>query len=158
MSYTGEAVALIQEATYNHPYYIQCICQQLLDILNENERYTVTETDVKQAIDDLQKTDTDMFKYVWDITEQADHIILAIIAQEINSKTWVSIDRIEDMLNENSLPIQGSRVEDSIKKLIQKEILQESDSGLEYTIPIGLLRTWIKRYKPFRRVRREFSV
>ena len=158
VSYTEEAITLIQEATFNHPYFIQCLCQRLIDILNENERYLITETEVKQAIDDLQKIETDMFEYVWEITDQIDHIALSIIAQEIKGRTWISIDQIEKILTDNNYQIQGYILDTSIKKLIQKDIVIESNSGLEYTIPIGLLRTWLQRYKPLSRVRREFSV
>ena len=158
VSYTEEAITLIQDATFNHPYFIQCICQRLIDILNENERYLITDIDVKQAIDDLQKTETDMFEYVWEITNQTEHITLSIIAQEIKGRTWISIDQIEKILADNNYQIQGDILDTSIKKLIQKDIVLESNSGLEYTIPIGLLRTWLQRYKPLSRVRREFSV
>ncbi|MGK7895330.1 MAG: TIR domain-containing protein [Xenococcus sp. (in: cyanobacteria)] len=157
VSYTDDAITLIQDATFNHPYFIQCICQRLIDILNEDERYFITNTDVQQAIDDLQKTETDMFEYVWEITDQIEHITLSIIAQEIKGRTWISIDQIEKTLANNNYQIKEYILDTSIKTLIQKDIVLESNSGLEYTIPIGLLRTWLQIHKPLSRVRREVS-
>jgi hypothetical protein len=156
--YTKVAVKLIQEATYSHPYYIQCLCQQIVDILNKNERYLVTVADVKEAIDELQQAEAGMFEYVWDITEEPDHLVLAIIAEELKKRKLISIYRIEDLFNENNLDAQKNIIESSIKRLIQKDILLESEGGLEYTIPIGLLRTWIQRNKPLKRVRRALSI
>jgi len=159
VGYTNQAITAIQEATYNHPYYIQCLCQTIVWILNEEKRYTVTQAEVDQAIEYIEKKESDrfkdMFQYVWKITGSAAHLILAIIAQELKVKRWVPLQRIENVMKENDFSIQGDILDGPIEELLQKNLIIESDSGLEYTIPIGLLHRWIRRYKSLKRVRRE---
>ena len=98
-----------------------------------------------------------MFEYVWEITEKEAHLVLAVIAQEMGREDkWVHIDRIEHVIAEHNFQFQGDILDRPIKQLLQKDLLLENDAGLKYTIPIGLLHTWIRRHKSLKRVRREF--
>jgi hypothetical protein len=156
VNYTEPAIESIQEATFNHPYYIQCLCQRIVDVLNEKKRYVVSKIEVTQAIEEFQKAEQDMFEYVWDITEREAHLVLAVVAQEMREERLIHIDQIEKVIAENNFQIQGDILDGPIKQLLQKDLLFESNTGLEYTVPIGLLHTWIRRHKSLKRVRREF--
>ncbi len=157
VNYRKEAINLIQEATFNHPYYIQCLCQRIVQVLNEKEKTIVTKIEVAQAIEEFQKAEQDMFEYVWHITTKDAHLVLAVVAQEMRIKTeGVPIDRIENVIAGNGLQLQEDILEGPIKQLLQKDLLCEGDAGLKYTIPIGLLHTWIRRHKSLKRVGREF--
>jgi hypothetical protein len=155
VNYTEQAIAAIQDASYNQPYYIQCLCQKIVWLLNKKESYMVTLTEVQEAIEDIEKTEKDMFEYVWDITCKESHLVLAVLAEEMQQRTWIPIDRIEEVIREHNVHIEGDIIDGPLQELLERDFAVDN-GNLEYTIPIGLLNTWIKRYKPLKRVRREF--
>ena len=156
ITYTEQAITAIQDASYNQPYYIQCLCQKIVWLLNQKESYTVTLTEVREAIEDIEKTERDMFEYVWDITGKDSHLVLAILAEEMRHRTWISVDRIEKIIQEGDVHINGDILDGPLQELLERDFAVDN-GNLEYRIPIGLLSTWIKRYKPLKRVRRELA-
>ncbi len=158
VTYTSQAIADIQAVTYNHPYYIQLICSNLVFILNEKRKSTVTVTEVNEAIESARETSNEMFSYVWQITNRDAHLALAIIAREMNDLSpWVSLDRIEGVIEGLAINFEADVLEGPLSALLNKDLIKERDSGLEYKIAMRLLDDWIKRYKPLKRVLKEFK-
>ncbi len=156
ITYTEQAIAAIQEASYNQPYYIQCLCQKIVWLLNKKKSYTVTLTEVKEAIEDIEKTEKGMFEYVWDTTCKESHLVLAVLAEEMQHRTWIPDDRIEKVIQESDVQVNEELIDESLQELLERDFAVDN-GNLEYMIPVGLLSTWIKRYKPLKRVRREFA-
>ncbi len=156
ITYTKQAVKGIQLATANHPYYIQLLCQTIVMLLNSKKSNRVTITEVTQAFKQLEKTGDSNFEYVWDITSKEAHLLLTIIAYEMQEKQWITLEHIEDMMTKHKLSLSGQSIEIALKALLEKDLIIEHQTKLEYTIPMGLLHTWITHYKPLKKVRREF--
>ena len=55
VNYREEAIDLIQEATFNHPYYLQCLCQRIVDVLNEGEQTLVTKKKLRRRLKHSKK-------------------------------------------------------------------------------------------------------
>lgn len=155
VTYTKQAIQAIQHATANHPYYLQLLCQTLIMILNQKKSVTVTITEVNQAIEYISKAGDDDFAYVWNITSKKAHLMLAIMAQEMNGAQWIPIERIEEILKREHIQVSAELLDDAVRELVEKDVLAEQQATLEYTIPMGLLQSWVTRYKPLKKVRRE---
>jgi len=152
VDYTEQAITSIQNVTANHPYYIQLLCQTIVMLLNSKKSNRVTITEVTQAIKQIEKTGDSNFDYVWDITPKEAHLLLAIIAYEIQEKQWISLERIEEAITEHKLSLPEQSVDIALKVLLEKDLIIENQTKLEYTIPMGLLCNWISRYKPLKKV------
>jgi len=155
--YTEQAIHAIQKATSNHPYYIQLLCQNIIYVLNDKKITTVTRAEIEETIKYIERAEVGLFEYVWEITTKEAHLILSIIAKEMATKKWVPIERIEKLITECDIYFKNDIVSGSIEELLKKNFIMESKATLKYTISTGMLRSWINRHKPLKRVRRELT-
>jgi len=157
VDYSPQAALDIQRMTGNHPYYIQLLCQTIVALLNRKKFHAVTFTEVRQAIDELEKTGDGDLDYMWKITRKESHVILAILAEERGGNDWITRDRIQEVMTAEKIAITEDAIDEAIQELVEKDILLERPSQSEYIIPMGLLQRWILNHKPLKKTRREVA-
>ncbi|MCK4551148.1 MAG: ATP-binding protein, partial [Candidatus Aenigmarchaeota archaeon] len=98
MEYQENAVSHIIKSTDAHPYYIQLVCQSLVDRMNEEERNVVTIIDVEKVIANLISVGT-YFDHLWNQSSPNEKLSLSCIAQETATiDDWVRYDTISEFM------------------------------------------------------------
>ena len=184
VNYNIDAITLIKNMTNNHPFYIQLLCHRIVSLLKRKRSNNVKINEVQEILKELtdRKEPNADFEYIWDITPKEAHVILTILVEEQKNiekqrkeneqekfslekeqgrYEWIALkhmkDRIQKVMTEQNIKISEDTVDDAVQDLLEKDILVESPSKYEYSIPMGLLRQWILNYKPLKKVWREFA-
>ncbi|AEB09763.1 tetratricopeptide repeat protein [Desulfobacca acetoxidans] len=143
--YREKAMDRIINLTAGSPFYIQILCNRLVDYMNRKHARLVTEADIEQVKDDLIRgpnaLDLDKFDNLLNSgdtsedaisNEDANKVLTAIA---FNSKTG-PCNRY-NILCETSKP-----VDEILDDLVKREVI-EREGGQYYLIQVGLFNEWL---------------
>ena len=140
-----------------HPFYIQYICYELVNILNKEKRNNGRMKDIDLVISRLIKGAPMHLGYVWDNVSYDEKIVLSLLSEIISKEdTFISVSAIEKYKNlkekkgETTIKL-SERIEKILEDLQHEDIL-EKDSKDRYRYKVDLVRYWVKEYYPVWRV------
>jgi len=143
--YRERAVERILDLTAGSPFYIQILCNRLVEYMNRKRASLVTEADVEQIKDELIRgvnaLGLDKFDNLinsGDTSEDAisdEDVLKVLTAVAVNSKTG-PCNRI------NIVCETHSPIDEILETLVKREIL-ERERGQYYFIRVGLFREWL---------------
>jgi GAF domain-containing protein len=146
VSYGNKVVERILKLTGNHPYFIQQLCYNCIDRLNQQQQgYQVTEEYLNWALHEALIHNS-LLDYLWneEITEDDRRVLKALAHLSDDEDVWVTIPQLigQGGLAEES----GSK---SLEKLEKQQLIirdrppeQQQD---RYRYGIDMLRLWIRR-------------
>jgi ligand-binding sensor domain-containing protein len=137
----------IYRLTAGQPFYTQVICQNLIDLLNAEERYVVGLNDVRAVVREIEENPLPQMIYFWESLPPEQRLALSALA-ELQEKPdqSVSVEDILRFVGEYELPINFSEAEwrGALEGLCRREVVERvSDKG-EYRFRIDLFRPWVK--------------
>ena len=146
--YREQAVKQILKLTASSPYYIQVICNQLVNRMNRQPTQWITDADVQEVAKDLvkaySKSDFHMFTRSGDESPEAipedDALeVLKTIADNSRGTT--------DRCHRTQIRCQtSSKIDDILEDLVSRDVVEYQDGY--YEIKVGLFKEWlIGRYE-----------
>ncbi|MFQ6044611.1 MAG: triple tyrosine motif-containing protein, partial [Candidatus Poribacteria bacterium] len=151
VSYQKTVPEEIYRLTAGQPFYTQVICQNLIDMLNAEERNRVLVSDLDKVVIDLSENPLPQMAYLWENLEPKEHIALALLGEVLdNPDRYATVDELMKLAASNNLELDmtDSEIEQVLTSLSAKEILDServSEGRSEYRYKADLFRHWVRR-------------
>ncbi len=147
VQYDPATVSMIFRLTHGQPFYTQVICQNLIDLLNEAKRRTVTPADVSAIVDAIIDNPLPQMIYFWDSLPVEHKVALSLLAETLEDEgVWATADQLLADAKEQGVPVATSvtALQFALERLFEQEMLAKSaDRAFRYRI--DLLRHWVGR-------------
>lgn len=155
--YNDKIIERILRITGHHPFYIQYICYEIVNILNKEKRKKVKMRDIDTVIAKLIKGAPMHLGYVWDTATYDEKIVLSLLSEIIGKENeFVSAPAIEKYKTEKEkkgeITITLSAKIDKILDDLHHEDIVEEDPEHRYRYKVDLIRDWVKGYHSVWRV------
>ena len=157
--YDDLALAEILRLTAGHPYFLQLVCDCLIESCNELERNYVTMQDVRDARDEILGQGRTHLLFVWQQSSREEWAVLAALTSLLQSGQQVTAadiveclaDRIGRLTDHMDFDLQV--VTRALERLIARDIIAEtSQEPPSYVFAADLYCELIAKYKSLYRV------
>jgi hypothetical protein len=159
VEYAPEAVDAIWRLTAGQAFYIQAICQNLVDHLNEIRRRDVDRDLVFEVVQGIVDNPLPQMIFLWDSLDRDDKLVLALLAETLHDDTaYASVRQVARTIGASRYPLEleTGRIATSCEKLFKSEfLLKESTEPPSYAFRMDLWRLWIRRMHSVWQVMRE---
>ena len=132
LKYTSGAVQRILSAVNGQPYLLQATCRDLVNIMNDQGRLSVRNTDVALALNSVLTTGSAYFKELWSGPDSDDN--QRAIMAEIAMKNGQAL--AEDISRQIGGP-------DALRTLVNHDVIEKIKGG--YCFKVKLVRKWIEQ-------------
>jgi AAA+ ATPase superfamily predicted ATPase len=163
IEYDEQLLSSIYRLTGGQPFYTQVICQNLVDLLIEEERNDPTPEDLKRVIKDIIANPLPQMIYSWNNLADWSSLILSSLGGLIKKPDdWISGDAVYRFLLQSKVrvPFKRERINILLEDAYQKEFLEKNEEE-KYRFKIDLYRRWIKKehsiWKTVKEVRLELK-
>lgn len=147
--YRERAIERILELTAGSPFYIQILCNRLVEYMNRKRASLVTEADVEQVKNELVSGVNALGIDKFDNLINAGDTSLDAISDEDAKKVLISIAE-----NSQTGPCSRSNitcetnvsVDEILEDLVRRDVI-ERERGQYYSIRVGLFREWLLAHR-----------
>jgi hypothetical protein len=157
LSYDREAIEKIHYLTGDQPYLIHNICSILIRHCNRKKRNYVNTNDVRLAVDLLLENGANQFAWIWKQMDgtPAARFVLSVLAQDQGEEGRIfSLADIKEEYEKQGLLFEEEKVLQLLHYLIQEEFIEEILDDMQFRIPVGLIRAWLRKVWPPKKVAR----
>lgn len=161
MKYDDLALDKIWRITAGHPYFLQLLCHNLVNLHNKNGRSYVTIADVNAALEEILASGEAHFVYIWTESSQPERLALTALSRLIPLNGQVTPAQVIDFFEERGLALDRQVVDDALHNLVLRDLIQQGVDGLAssaltggdaYRWKLGLIGLWVEKYKSLSRV------
>jgi tetratricopeptide (TPR) repeat protein len=149
LRYDPKVVDLIYEITSGHPYFTQLMCHELFSQCQKSGARSITSPDVDAILDDVIERGTVNLKFVWDEATELEKWILTSLAQ---IESGATTHQLYTNLQGQQIHFSEPDIYSAIIRLRDKDILNRDNHFVVHLLPL-----WLKRNRPFDRVREELA-
>lgn len=164
--WSPRAVKLLINYTDKHPYFIQVLCDGIVQKLLSDKRLKVTTIDVEEVtFNSATSQSAELYGALTTMiaeTKIAARAVLVCIANltkgEHLEKLWVPTSEIEKQIQQFTNKLSVTLVNGILRDLVSKQILSYrgvDESEMEYCFRVPLLRFYVTEYLKLRDVLRE---
>lgn len=147
--YRERAIERILELTAGSPFYIQILCNRLVEYMNRKRASLVTEADVEQVKDELIHGVNALGKDKFDNLINSGDTSPDAISDEDVLKVLVSIaenSRTGPCSRSNIACETLTPVDEILEDLVRRDVL-ERERGQYYSVRVGLFREWLLAHR-----------
>jgi hypothetical protein len=144
--YTPAAIEKFMRITAGQPYFIQLVCQEIVEYLNEVRRKKVTPEIVERVSTEIIVSNTPYhLAYIWSDSSREEKCVLSAAASLIDTETaTVTVDEIEAKLAEHSLDLPQSEIHKTLASLIERELIEGQPDTDAYRFRMDLTRFYLQ--------------
>ena len=157
--YDDLALEEVLRLTAGHPYFLQLVCDALMEHCNDLRRNYVTIQDVRDVGEEITGQGRAHLLFVWGESSWEEQAVLAALANLLRSQQRVTVGDIVGCLAErvgglvDRTPFDLGAVGEALERLMSREIVREApDDPPTYAFTAGLYGELIARYKSLYRV------
>ncbi len=157
--YDELAVDEILDVTACHPYFLQLMCFELVNLLNNRRRNYVTVDDVRESVDGILDRGEAQFHFVWANASARERLALAALTRLLARERMVASSDIANLLAEHGRKMDPKDVSVTLNGLVNQDIVKDIGDrvSLRYIFKLDLMRRWIERFKPLSAVVEEVT-
>ncbi|MEM2130708.1 MAG: ATP-binding protein, partial [Candidatus Bathyarchaeia archaeon] len=147
--YRERAIERILELTAGSPFYIQILCNRLVEYMNRKKASLITEADVEQVKDELIRGVNALGKDKFDNLINSGDTSPDAINDEDVLKVLVSIaenSRTGPCSRSNIACETLTPVDEILEDLVRRDVL-ERERGQYYSVRVGLFREWLLAHR-----------
>lgn len=147
--YDELAVKEILEGTGRHPYFLQMVCDKLVEGCNVNQVSYVTVQEVREALREVVKTGKPHLEWLWNSTSAEERVVLTGLAECLRDGALGTAEAIiqRARLAEHRLELDTARW--ALGRLVGRQILKRPLEGADfYEFTASLYYTWIRSACP----------
>jgi len=137
-----EAVNQLVDITGCHPYFIQVLCDQLVQVRNRYSLTVVAPTYVEEAVLGALQSVGENIGYPWseaDCTEQ-ERLVLGILAAQAQSQAAVSLQVIQQELEQAGVKVALTA---TVQRLLNRGVIHYRQTQSEITFVMPLFQRWL---------------
>lgn len=143
---SGTAVKSIIEISGGYPYFIQFICKELFDIVQQRKRNNKGELIVPEE-EIIRKLDNDFFAGRWAKATDRQRQLMYVIANLPNSDMEFTVQEIVEESKKLKKPFSSSHVNQMLSTLTNMGLVYKNRHG-KYSFAVPLLGKYILRQQP----------
>lgn len=154
--WTNSAVEYVWEICQGHSYLTQLLCSVIFERFDEmdlNELPEVEFSHVDSAIAEALEQGNTAFHWIWAGLPPAERVVIAAMAEA--ESDVITQDELIETLNRSGVRLIVRQLELAPETLVDWELLRESNRGYNFVVP--LLKQWVARNRPLRRVKDELD-
>jgi hypothetical protein len=156
MQFDDLALEKIWRVTAGHPYFLQLVCHNLVNLHNRQQRSYVTVGDVNAALDDILTAGEAHFVYLWMESTPAQRLALFAMSR-LGGAGFLTPLQAADDLARRGVPVERPELIGAFQRLAARDIfsvVQRPDQpfGEAYGWKLGLLGMWVEKSKSLRRI------
>ncbi|HPZ43825.1 MAG TPA: tetratricopeptide repeat protein [Bacillota bacterium] len=143
--YRERAIERIIDLTAGSPFYIQIICNRLVEYMNRKRARLVTEADVEQVKEELIRGVNALKLYKFDnLINSGDASVDAISDEDaLKVLTMIAVNSQTGACNRNNITCKTkTNIDLILDDLVKREVV-ERDRGQYYSIRVGLFKEWL---------------
>jgi outer membrane protein assembly factor BamB len=157
LEYDSLALEKILALTDGWPYFIHVLSEKLIEYCNSVQKSYVTVSDVNKAVDRVLNDQSSSIRWLWqDLTSSTEKLVLSLLAQEKGEEGRIfTLNDIQRDFDEYGVQYVHKDVIKALSKLSRGDFIEEEFDGVQYRMPVGLIKAWLRKDKPPERVVRE---
>ena len=147
--YRERAIERILELTAGSPFYIQILCNRLVEYMNRKRASLVTEADVEQVKDELISGVNALGRDKFDNLINSGDTSQEAISDEDTLKVLIAIaenSRTGPCSRSNIACETSTPVDEILEDLVKRDVV-ERERGQYYTIRVGLFKEWLLAHR-----------
>jgi hypothetical protein len=160
IDYPEEVIRSIYRLTGGQPFYTQVICQNIVDLLIEEEHNEVSADDLKTVVKDIINNPLPQMIYSWNNLGDYIRLVLSSLSGVLKSSSaYAGTQDIYSYLTKNKiqLPFKKERINILLEDAYHKEFLKKNDRQ-EYCFRMDIFRKWIKKEHSIWKVTKEIGL
>lgn len=145
--YTPGTVEAVYRLTGGHPFYTQVVCQNLIDLILEEDRGNPSEADLEKIVREIVANPLPQMIYTWSSLSVPSRLILSLLAGNlITGEAWGTSQELLKSVRKTGLilPFDHSRIPVILEEIYHGEFLEKNEQGA-YRFRMDLFRRWIGR-------------
>lgn len=157
LEYDPLAVDRMLELTDSWPYFIHVLSEKLIQHCNAIRKAYATIGEVNAALHLVLEEQASSIRWIWqDLSSPTEKLLLSLLAQEKQAEGRIfTLNDIRRDFDTYGVLYEPRTVIEALSKLKRGELIEERADGLQYYIPVGLIKAWLCKEKPPERVIRE---
>jgi hypothetical protein len=133
-----------------HPYFLQLLCQTLVDAANTQRQSIVTLEQVLAVREQVLELGEAPLADLWSDSSADEQAVLVMLARTLPLTTTRSAGRLVESLRTGGLGLEPSQIVAGLQRLAWRDILAVAEDGVEegglrYRWRLGLLSAWVAR-------------
>jgi hypothetical protein len=160
IEYPCALITSIYRLTGGHPFYVQVICQNLIDLLIEETRNDPSGEDLEAVIKDIIENPLPQMIYSWNSLSDWTKFALSSLAGNLaGAQAESEVPAVFRFLQKSkiALPFKRERLNVFLEEAYEKEFLRKSDSAA-YAFRMDLYRRWIRKEHSIWKVIKEVNL
>jgi hypothetical protein len=147
--YDELAIREILRGTGCHPYFLQMICDILVENCNTNQASYVTAQQVREALREVVRAGESHLEWLWNSTSVQERVMLAGLAECVRSGQLGTAEAIVQWAQRVGHTLELSAAYQALDRLARRQILRKLSERLEvYEFTASLYYTWIQLAHP----------
>ncbi len=147
ITYDDEVTDMIFRLTGGQPFYTQVICQNLVDLLIEENRNDPSVSDVKQIVRDIVNNPLPQMIYSWNNLDSQPMLGISALSSILkNRDDWKPGTEVFRFLKKSKIVLNFKKenINVILEEAYHKEFLEKDDLE-NYRFRMDLFRQWIKK-------------
>ena len=159
LDYADPVVKKILEVTACHPYFIQCICDELVKLAQQQEQNYINLTALDIVLQKIIEDATgNIWKSLYIYLSASEKRALAALAEATSEQViYVMPNKLSEILEKQGLPLSKTELLDALRQLRDRELVIEERIGqrLAHGFKMGLVRMWLRDNEILLRLKEE---
>jgi type I restriction enzyme M protein len=162
LDYHPLVIEKIQAVTACHPYFVQYICNELLQLARKEQRNYVELSDLDLVTRGVLQDATGNIEHgIYYHLSNTERRVIAAAASLIDDvRVLVALDDIAGRLEQYRLGMSGEAILEALRALRERDLMNEERMGqtLGYGFAMGLIRMWLNQNETLLRLAQEAEV
>jgi len=162
VEYEPGVVDAIYRLTSGQAFYTQAVCQNLVDLLNEQRTHTATLEMVEEVVAGIVSNPFPQMIFLWEGLDDREKLVLALAAEALaDGNAFAGAQNLLRKIAESRYPLglDHAAVSTSLEKLFKQEmLLKDTEHPPGYAYRMDLWRRWVRRMHSVWQVMREIGM
>ena len=149
ITYHPLAIQRIRTVTACHPYFVQYVCDELVNLARKEIRNYIEMRDVDLVVQEVILDATgNIENSIYDGLNRGEKLVLAALANVTDDvRVFVLLDDVAGMLERRHLGMPRDEILPALKALRERDLVTETRIGqqLRYSFRMGLVRMWLRQ-------------
>jgi GTPase SAR1 family protein len=147
--YDELAIEEILRGTGRHPYFLQMVCDKLVESCNEDQVSYMTVQRVRKALREVVETGRSHLEWLWNSTSAEERVVLAGLAECLRQGELGTAETIVQRVHQIGQELQLGVAHQALGRLAGRQILNRPlEEANFYEFTAGLYYTWIRLAHP----------
>jgi len=157
--YDDLALEKILRATAGHPYFIQYICHEIVNIARHDQKNFVTLRDVDRALQTTVQETTGIIRHAYISLDMEERLALAAMSRITDDgRPFVGLDDILETLSQDDVTLAKRDAFEIMRHLAERDFVSErgtEGAGRQYGFTMEIVRVWLEQNDEYSRLLEE---